>query len=744
MDSWKVRLEGRMDPDLAKEIDVFEQQMALRVQDKVDEKVFAETRLRRGAYGQRYDNGRRDDGTGPKPLGFPRADVFKGPDTFYDAPGMMRIKIPMGRLSADQLEMLADLAEEVSDGIVHITTRQDVQLHFVQLDDTPDLMRRLASVGITTREACGNSVRNVTACPLAGVCLDEAHDVTGAADALAQFMLGHPDAQDFGRKFKATFSGCQQHACGMVAFHDLGLVAREEDGVRGFEVWVGGGLGAVPRRAVLYAQFMPEAELLSLAQAMSRVFARMGEKRNRAKARLKFLVAKLGIEEFRRIIEEERAGLKEDPAWSAWLQAPDQAWVPIPPDDIDDPPADLDVQAFDRWRSTNVYAQRQSGWSAVTISLPLGDLTSTQTRGLADLVRPLGDDCVRTTVEQNVLLRWVPDGHLPRLFSGLQAAGLAAPGAGSIVDVTACPGTDTCKLGIASSRGLAAVLRERLSEKAFELDEAVRGLRIKVSGCFNSCAQHQVADIGFYGVSRNSGGYAVPHFQVVLGGKWDDNARAFGMAMCAVPSKRIPEVVDLLTDAWMNERQAEESFQAWTQRLGKVQIKGKLAPLSAIPSFAVAPELFTDWADDRVFTLGDLGVGECAGEVVSLAEFGLAEAERLEFEAQVRQESGDHEAAGAAALASMVEAAKALLKQQDPDVEEDADWVVDAFRTRVYDKGLFHDPYAGAKFAQYLFRQHDGYAPATDVDDARQRIDEAQLFIEAAHACQNRLIGSTP
>ena len=743
--AWKERLAGRMDgefPGLADEIDVFEQQIALRKAGKVEEKIFAETRLRRGVYGQRYDNGRRDDGTGPKSLEFPCGELFKGPDTYWDAPGMMRIKIPMGRLTAEQLEVLADLAEEASDGIVHITTRQDVQLHFVHIEETPDLMRRLAAAGITTREACGNSVRNVTACPLAGVCRDEAFDVTPAADALTRFLLGHPDAQDFGRKFKASFSGCQQHPCGLVAFHDLGLVAKlGPGGEGGFEVWVGGGLGAVPRKAVLYADWLPEAELLPLAQAISRVFARLGEKRNRAKARLKFLVGNLGIDEFKRLVTEERKLLRDDPAWQAWLAhgsggrpggaagqdaggaSPSEPWA-----------------SEDDGYATDVAPQRQDGFATVTVALPLGDLTSTQCRAIADLIRGYGDDCLRTTVEQNLLLRWIPRAELPAVRAALDAAGLGDPGAGTIVDVTACPGTDTCKLGIASSRGLAAVLRDRLAEKAYELDEAVRGLRIKVSGCFNSCGQHHVADLGFYGVSRNSGGYAVPHFQVVLGGRWQDNAREFGMAVGAVPSKRIPEVVELLTDAWMTERQGDESFQGWIGRLGKVALKAKLKPLMAIPEFSAAPELFTDWADARVFNLGDLGVGECAGEVVSLADFGLAEAERLEFEAQVQEERGDHEAAGASALASMVEAAKALLKQQNPDVEDDNAWIVEQFRARLYDPGLFHDPFAGGKFAQYLFRQHRAESAAADAEEARQRIEEAQLFIEAAHACRNRLI----
>src|SRR5689334_17763795 len=247
---WKDRLAGQIPEHLAREIDIFETEVVLRKQGKLEEKLFAETRLRRGAYGQRYDNGQRNDGQKVQKLSFPSGALTKGPNTMWDAPGMQRIKIPGGGLNGAQLETLAELAEEYSDGIAHITTRQDVQLHYVHIEDTPTLMRRLAAVNITSREACGNSVRNVTACPYAGVCQDETFDVTPYSRALSRFLLGHPDTQEFGRKFKPSFSGCWQHACALANLHDMGLVAatRVENGEekRGFALYVGGGLGAVP------------------------------------------------------------------------------------------------------------------------------------------------------------------------------------------------------------------------------------------------------------------------------------------------------------------------------------------------------------------------------------------------------------------------------------------------------------------------------------------------------------------
>ena len=300
----KEQLAGKIPDALSREVDIFETEIALRKQGKMDERLFAETRLRRGAYGQRYDNGQRHDGKKVQQMAYPSGDLTKGPMTLWDAPGMQRIKIPGGGLNAAQLETMAELAEEYSDGIAHVTTRQDFQLHYVHIDDTPSLMRRLAAAGITTREACGNTVRNVTACPYAGVCPDEVFDVTPYSRALSKFLLGHPDCQNFGRKFKPAFSGCAQHACGLTNMHDLGLIAvrRGENGTQklGFEMYVGGGLGTVPYQAKLFDSFIPPEELLPLAQAIARVFAKHGEKKNRNRARIKFLVHDLGIEKVQR------------------------------------------------------------------------------------------------------------------------------------------------------------------------------------------------------------------------------------------------------------------------------------------------------------------------------------------------------------------------------------------------------------------------------------------------------------
>jgi sulfite reductase (ferredoxin) len=745
--NWKERLGDRMPADLAREIDVFEGQIELKKQGKIEDKLFGEARLRRGAYGQRYDNGQRHDGITHRSLPFP-TPATKGTDTVWDAPGMERIKIPFGGLSADQMDVLADVAEEYSDAICHITTRQDVQLHYVHIDDTPDLMRRLASVGITTREACGNAVRNVTACSIAGVCRCEAFDTTPYAKAMAYHLLGHPDTQDMGRKFKVAFSGCKTSSCGLTNIHDLGFIAKtwQSNGAtrRGFEMVIGGGLGAVPYDAQLFDATVPEEEILPLAQAICRVFARLGEKRNRGRARMKFLVEKIGLEEFRRLVLEERKLLRPDPRWTDYLKDVERYHeTPAKPSSSSSPPGH-DAE-FEAWRATNVYAQRQSGYAVATVTLPLGDITSWQMRRLAEVARRYVGDNVRATVEQNLVLRWVSEADLPALHAELKRLDLALGGAGKIEDVVSCPGTDTCKLGIAASRGLAAELHERLVERQKQgaIDPAVRDLRLKMSGCFNSCGQHHLADIGFYGVSRKVGGATVPHFRVLMGGEWENNGATYGLTIGAVPSKRIPEFIDHVTQRYLTGRQPDERFKDFVGRIGKKALKEMVDAFSSVPPYALDRTLYSDWRDPREFTISDITTGECAGEVVPQIEFDLQAAEQRNFEAQIHLEQNEFQKADEAAYQSMLIAAKGLVRTQLWDLGDDPDKIVAEFKTRFYDTQLFQSPdagqYAGGKFALYLLNRHADKDRTFAPDKARHLVEEAQLFIEAAYGYYQRM-----
>ncbi len=746
--TWKQMLAGRVREDWAREIDIYETQLELRKKGKIEEKLFAETRLRRGTYGQRYDNGQRHDGQRTQTLPFPSGELTKGPVTMWDAPGMQRIKIPFGKLSADQLDVLSELAEEYSDQILHVTTRQDIQLHFIHIEDTPDIMRRLAAVGITTREACGNAVRNVTACPYSGVCHTESFDVTPYANAITYFLMGHPDTQDFGRKFKIAFSGCKDEPCGLTNFHDAGAIAKTRvvDGElkRGFEYVVGGGLGAVPYPATLFDEFLPEEELFPVTQAICRVFARLGERDNRARARIKFLVKKLGIEEFKRLVLEERSKLRTDERWLSFLsdlhitdEKPLRAAGSLPAAPYPD--------GFEAWRKTNVRPQSQQGYSTAKVTLPLGDFTPAQGRALADIARRFTGDSMRATVEQNLMYRWVSDADLPAFYAEVARTGLGAAGADGITDVTSCPGTDTCKLGISSSRGLATELHKQLTVLGDTLAPAAQELHIKCSGCSNSCGQHHVADLGFLGVSRNMNGRRVPHFQLVIGGQYKNNAGAYGLAIGAIPSKHVPKAVKTLTDRFVNERQPTETFQAFVQRIGKKQIRKLVDELSIIPTYEQDPSYYSDWGDPREYTIGDLGVGECAGEVVPLVQVGLAGSEREVFEAQLLLDEGNSQGAAERAFSAMVQAAQALTREKNSFLGEGVDEIVREFRSHYYDTKLFFDPFSGGKFAHYFFRayEHRGEASVSK-DAAHQLIEEAQLFVEAAHQCYTRIAGALP
>jgi sulfite reductase (ferredoxin) len=525
--------------------------------------------------------------------------------------------------------------------------------------------------------------------------------------------------------------------------HDIGFTAlvREVDGrlQRGFKIVVGGGLGPVPRQARTLTEFAPAEELLPLTQAVCRVFGKHGEKKNRNAARIKFLVDKWGIEKFREEVFATRKELREDPRWLDRLKGAEaEAEGPLKP-----PGQFSAVQGndpFQQWLKGNVRDQRQAGYVTCAVTLPLGDITADQLRALADIVTRYTRGTIRTTVEQNFLIRWVSKSDVAALFADLAAVDLGQPGANSIVDVTACPGTDTCKLGISSSRGLGGELRNRLIAKSHELEEAVTALHIKVSGCFNSCGVHHVADLGFYGVSRTVNGYKVPHFQVVLGGQWENNAGSYGLPIIAIPSKRAPDAVDRITDYYVKHREKAEKFFTFVKRVGKGPIRELLEPLNQnLPSHDAEPGLYSDWGDPRQYSIGDIGVGECAGEVVSRYQFELTAAERLVFEAGLHFDLGEVQRAGETAYSAFLKAARGLVQVQYDDVSNEADDIIPEFKRRFFDTQLFYDPFVGPKFANFLFAAYAGRGEQFTADTAHHRIAEAQLFIEAVHNCYNKL-----
>jgi len=687
---------GHLPPDMREEIDVFETELRRVQSGLVDEKVFTEFRLRHGVYGQRQDRVQ-----------------------------MQRIKIPMGMVSADQLIGLANIAEEYAVGVLHITTRQDFQCHYVDINDAANLMRRLAEVGITTKEACGNVVRNVTACPQSGVCVDETFDVTPYAEAMAYFLLRHSDAQNFGRKFKVSYSGCYEHACGLGHMHDIGAIAKVQDGVKGFKVLVGGGLGSLPHQAKVYNEFLAADEMLPLAQAISRVFAQLGEKKNRAKARMKFLITKLGLDEFKRLVELERTKLAADPRWESELAEAMARHKDEPlkgpsefvlPDDASD--------ELRRWLNINVHPQKQSGYSMVDIFLPLGDITCEQTRQLAQLSRRFLKDTIRTSVDQNFLLRWVSNTDLPELYSALKEVGLAEIGAGTLKDIVACPGTDSCKLGITSSRGLAAHLHNRFSNGMSDIADRT-DLTVKISGCFNSCGQHHIADIGFFGSVQRKKNDTAPVFQVTVGGSLKNNADSYGLAIGKIPSQNVDKVIVKLADFYSREKQAAETFSEVVQRLGKARIRQELEEFMLLPTLEDGPDFYKDLRQPWQYQQS-IGVGECAGEVVDQAEFLLEDADRIHFEATLDLDEGRFTEAAGKALEANKKAADALLFTKGLWLSDNYDTVTE-FKKFFYESDSFHRP-----FAENFFRAAEE-GETTDSEQARLRVEEATLFIEAAH-----------
>ncbi|HJZ84580.1 MAG TPA: nitrite/sulfite reductase [Polyangia bacterium] len=547
---------------------------------------FKKFRLSRGTYGQRQ------------------------PDV-----SMERVKIPQGILTADHLEVLGQCAEKYSRGFGHVTTRQNIQFHFCKLADIPALQYRLAEVGLTSREACGNTVRNVTACPYTGVAPGEAFDVTPYAQAVTRHFLRNPICQDLPRKFKIAFSCGHAGDCAQGAINDIGLLARLEGDVPGFRMTIGGGLSTSPENGHLLFDFLPGDELVPACEAVVRLFDRTGNRQNKARARLKYVIRKLGWEETRRLVLEELdkiraqggAKLAIDPRPAGQLARPR---LPV----LSPSPAPASDPAFARFLDTNVMAQKQPGYHAVTVRLPRGDVTAAQFRALARLSRQHGDGTVRTTNQQNMLLRNVPQSSLFALWRALGEAGLEKSGAATIVDVTSCPGADSCNLAVTTSRDLASTITSALENANGHADAvaAAADLDIKISGCPNSCGQHHVAALGFHGTVRRVGGKAMPEYQLHLGGGITEQGGAtFGRQVVKIPAHRVAEAVLRLCELYLQERMGGERPRAFFQRVSEEAVKAKLADLTAVDESTVKPEEFQDLGMEDAFSV-KIGAGECA------------------------------------------------------------------------------------------------------------------------------------
>lgn len=598
---------------------------------RLDEEKFRSLRLARGIYGQRQ-------------------------------PGvqMVRIKLPYGKVSSQQLRRICEVSEEYSTGRLHITTRQDIQIHYVDINRTPELWAQLERDAITIREACGNTVRNVTASETAGIDVNEPFDVSPYAHALFQYFLRNPISQEMGRKFKVSFSASDADS-GLSYMHDLGFIAKIEDGVRGFKVMLGGGLGSQPRLADEMYSFLPADQIVPLMEGVVRVFDRYGERKSRAKARMKFLIKDLGLEGFKSLLEEEQLAV---PFKTYEIDA--DSYPKIKVADNEAPKVIIEDQnSFELWKSTNLVPQKQQGYVAIGIKVLLGDFYIDKARQLADLVEKYAAGEIRLTLRQNILIPYVKESLLPFFYQELKKLGFVEIGYNTAVDITACPGTDTCNLGIASSTGIAKKLEEVIKE---EYPHYINNpdVVIKISGCMNACGQHNMANIGFQGMSvRTKDKLVAPALQVLLGGGNLGNGNGrFADKVIKIPSKRGPQALRSILDDF-DQHGGGKSFVDYYEEKGQMYFYEYLKPLSEVDN--LTPSDFIDWGNTEKYEQA-IGVGECAGVVIDLVATLLFDSQEKLETAKLNLDEGKWAASIYHSYSSMVNTAKALLTSENTKV----------------------------------------------------------------------------
>ena len=640
MESFRTEIEN---PIVQKDIIDLERKIRLFKEGKIDDERFRSLRLARGVYGQRQEGVQ-----------------------------MIRIKLPFGKVSSEQLVRITKVSDEYSTGRLHITTRQDIQIHYVSLDRTPQLWADLEKDDITLREACGNTVRNITASENAGIDPEEPFDVSPYAHALFQFFLRNPVCQEMGRKFKMSFSSSDKDTA-LSYLHDLGFIPKIVNGERGFKVMLGGGLGSQPSHAELLSEFVPVNQIIPMTEGVLRIFDRYGERAKRLKARMKFLIKEIGRDEFLRLVEEEKKALSYQT-----VEIDTTAFEgPIPAPALEVPKVTIeDVTAFDAWKKSNVIAQKQAGYVAIGIKVALGDFYTDKARALAHLIKNYGANELRFTLRQDILIRNIKEENLPFFYQELAKLDFVTLGYNTINDVTACPGTDTCNLGIASSTGIAVEL-ERVLATEYPQYSNNQEITIKISGCMNACGQHNMAEIGFQGMSINSGKLVAPALQVLLGGGNLGNGQGrFSDKVIKIPSRRGPEALRLI----LNDFQANAnglSFLNYYDAKGEKYFYEFLKPLADVTNLTEAD--FVDWgnADNYVKAVG---VGECAGVVIDLVATLLVEAkDKLTFS---KEALNDQKWSDSIYLtyAGFVNAAKALLLAEKQKTNHHAG-IIDLFDT---------------------------------------------------------------
>ncbi|SDR74511.1 HEPN domain-containing protein [Christiangramia echinicola] len=692
MQSFRTEIEN---PVVEKDILDLEKKIRLFREGKADEEKFRSLRLARGVYGQRQSGVQ-----------------------------MVRIKLPFGKVTSEQLHRIANVSDEYSKGRLHITTRQDIQIHYVSLDRTPELWAQLEKDDVTLREACGNTVRNITASPTAGIDPNEPFDVSPYAHAVFQFFLRNPICQEMGRKFKMSFSSSDEDTA-LSYIHDLGFIAKLKDGKRGFKVMLGGGLGSQPRHADELYDFLPAEEIIPLIEGVLRVFDRHGERAKRLKARMKFLLKDIGKEAFMELVAEQKTALsQEEPEFEIerFEAAPALQEVEIPSVEIED------EKEFENWKQTNVFEQKQEGLFAIGIRVPLGDFYTRGARQLADLIKKYAGNELRLTLRQDILIRHVRQDLLPFFYTELKKLGYAEVGYNKTVDITACPGTDTCNLGIASSTGIADVLEDVLKEEYPQFTNG-KDITIKISGCMNACGQHNMAEIGFQGMSIKVGKTVAPALQVLLGGGTLGNGKGrFADKLVKVPSKRGPEALRIILNDFEANSEAHEKFVEYYDRKEKTYFYDLLKDLADTSN--ISENEFVDWGHETPY-IKAVGVGECAGVVIDLIATLLFESEEKIDNAKSALERKDWADSIYHAYTSIVNSAKALLLAEDVKTNTQAG-IIAQFDELFVETGKIDLATTFKEFA-YQLNQHE---PSEDF--ARKYLEDAQLFLNRVDAYRTK------
>ena len=683
MQSFRTEIE---DPIVQKDIIDLERKIALFRDGKIDEERFRSLRLARGVYGQRQEGVQ-----------------------------MIRIKLPFGKVTSEQLKRISKVSDEYSRGRLHITTRQDIQIHYVSLDRTPELWAELEKDDVTLREACGNTVRNITASETAGIDVDEPFDVSPYAYAMFQFLLRNPVCQEMGRKFKISFSSSDKDTA-LSYLHDLGFIPKIVNGERGFKVMLGGGLGSQPHHAELLSEFVPVNQIIPTTEGILRVFDRQGERAKRLKARMKFLIKDIGKDEFLRLVEEEKKALS-----CKTFEIDTTAFDgPIPEPLLAAPKVEIeDSVAFEAWKKSNVIQQKQAGYVAIGIKVPLGDFYTDKARLLADLIKNYGANELRFSLRQDILIRDIKQDNLVFFYQELAKLNFVDLGYNSTADITACPGTDTCNLGIASSTGIATEL-ERVLAAEYPQYANNKEITIKISGCMNACGQHNMAEIGFQGMSINSGKLVAPALQVLLGGGNLGNGQGrFADKVIKIPSRRGPEALRFILNDFESNADGK-SFLEYYDAKGETYFFELLKPLSDVTNLTEAD--FVDWgnADNYVKAIG---LGECAGVVIDLVATLMFEAkDKLTF----AQEAFDDKKWSDAiylAYAGFVNGAKALLLAENKKTNHQAG-IIDLFDTVFIETNKI-ELKSNFKDLVYQINQNE---PSEEF--ARRYIQEATAFFE--------------